>query len=185
MVAALGLLALIPAAFAEDAGLDWKQVSAADSQVRITLPELAGQARYFTAQTEGYSATLYIARVTTDSFRADRALAIYVELSPGRFFPTTTDVGDILDWKPFKEVGLVEAERFTTVAGGGRYDVATFKIEGDVSCAAFARTWGSHGSMTAGAGSRRITGYGCQDRGKPLSRERIKEALDSLEIDDD
>lgn len=171
----------VAGAFA-DAGLDWQPVPAADSKVRITLPDAAEGARYFRAQTDDYAATLYIAQVPTNAFRPDQVFFLYVELSPGRFFRTGHDIDDVLGWKELRAGGLRDGERFAVVAGGGRYDVATFTVEGDVACAAFGRTWGSHGSMTTGAGSRRITGYGCENRGKPLTRERIKAALDGIEI---
>lgn len=177
------LVAGTPAAGAfADAGLDWRPIPVADSKVRLTLPDAAEGARYFRAQTDNYAATLYIAQVPTNAYRPDQIFFLYVELSPGRFFRAGHDIADILRWKELQAGGLHEGERFSVVAGGGRYDVATFTVEGDVACAAVGRTWGSHGSMTTGAGSRRITGYGCENRGKPLTRERIKEALDGLEI---
>jgi hypothetical protein len=177
------LLGAMPAA-ADDAGLDWQPLPATESKVRITLPKARDAARYFTAQTANYSATFYIAQVPTSEFRADQIFLLYIEVSPGSFLRTEHDIEDVLDWKQLRASGLVEGERFAAVAGGGRYDIATFTIEGNVECAAFARTWGSHGSMTTGAGSRRVTGYGCEDRGRRLARDRIIEGLEALEFDD-
>lgn len=177
------LTGTVPAA-ADDAGLDWRPVPAADSKVRITLPEARDAARYFTAQTDSYSATFSIAQVPTSDFRADQIFALYIEVSPGRFFRTEHDIDEVLGWKELRDSGFVEGERFTAVAGDGRYDIATFTIEGNVECAAFARTWGSHGSMTTGVGTRRITGYGCENRGEKLTRARIVRGLDALQFDD-
>lgn len=180
-----GLLPGGQPAVADDAGLDWRPVAAQDSKIRTTLPEAKDHARYFKTQTEDYSANLHLMRVPTSAFRVDQILLLYAELSPGRFFPTTHDVGRVLEWKGLQAGGVRETGRFTVTAGPGVVDVATFTIEGDVACAAFSSTWGSHGSETSGAGSRRLFGYGCEDRGKPLDRARIEQALDSLEIDDD
>jgi hypothetical protein len=165
------LLGAMPAA-ADDAGLDWQPLPATESKVRITLPKARDAARYFTAQTANYSATFYIAQVPTSEFRADQIFLLYIEVSPGSFLRTEHDIEDVLDWKQLRASGLVEGERFAAVAGGGRYDIATFTIEG------------SHGSMTTGAGSRRVTGYGCEDRGRRLARDRIIEGLEALEFDD-
>lgn len=169
---------------AEEAGLDWRPVQARDSKLRITLADMAEHARYFRAQTPNYSANLFIARVPTTEFRGDRVSAIYVELQPGFYFPDRYDVDDVLAAKVLRDAGLRETDRFALVAGGGRYDIVTFSIHGDILCAAFARTWGSFGGDQVGSGSRRLYGYGCEERGKPLGRDRIKEALESLEVAD-
>ncbi|EDP66735.1 hypothetical protein BAL199_16778 [alpha proteobacterium BAL199] len=173
-----------PSAIADDAGLDWRPVSAKDSKVRITLPEAAAHTTYFKAQRADYAANFYIARIPTSAHRLDQVSLLYAELAPDRFFPTEYDVREILTWKNVQAVGARETGNFTVVARPSVYDVVTFVIDAGVQCAAFAVTWGSHGSETAGAGSRRILGYGCENPGTPLNRDRIKQSLDSLEIDD-
>lgn len=171
-------------AFADDAGLDWRPIPASESKVRITLRDAAADARYFRTETDGYEANLYFARVPTSDYRLDRIFVLYAELAPGRYFPVEYDVTRVLAWKELRASGASRTDSFTLVTRPGAYDVITFTAEGDVACAAFSITWGNVSSDTSGAGSRRIFGYGCEERGKPLGRARIKEALDSLEVAD-
>lgn|GEM_PF-908946 len=90
----------------------------------------------------------------------------------------------ILELRAVKALALREGDRFTVVAGPGALDVVTFTIDGNVACAGFALAWGSFGGELAGSGNRRLSGYGCEARGKSLDRARVKQALDSLEVDD-
>lgn len=184
IVAALGLVAVASTAAAEDAGLEWKRVSATASKIRVTESELADRARYFTAQTSDYSANLHIARVTTEAHRGDRLQILYIELLPGRHFQSKYDVKKVLGWKPMTDGHAREIDRFSVATHPGVYDVLTFMLDGNVPCAAFSTSWGTSGHEFSSAGTRQARGYGCEAGGAAFDRDRVKAMLDSLEYDD-
>lgn len=165
-------------------GSSGKQVSARDSKIRVTEPGLAGQARYFTAQTPDYSANLHIVRVTTEAHRGDRLQILYIELLPGRHFQSNYDVEKVLEWTPMRSGATRETDRFSVPSHPGVYDVLAFTLDGDVECAAFTVSWGTSAHEFSSAGTRQSRGYGCDAGGAPFDRDRAMAMLDSLEYDD-
>lgn len=173
-----------PTAAAGEPGLDWRPIGASDSKIRLGQRRAGEGVHYFTTQTDGYEVSLYFARVPSTDYRLDRVFVLYADLAPGRYFPMKYDVAQILDWKEVVASGAARSDSFTVVAGPGVYDVITFTAEGDVPCAVFANTWSRSKNDATGAGSRRIFGYLCMERGSGLDRSRIGAALGALTVVD-
>jgi hypothetical protein len=179
----LVLPAIAPAA-AQDAGLDWQSVRADDSKILLDLPETAGSGVFMRASNDSYSSTFHIARYTTDRFRLDRALLVYLELQPGYHFRTTRSVERVLKWRSLQNAQIALGAKLQVPTARGTLEVQRFTLEDRVQCAALAQTWGVSGGELSSAGTDQLLGYLCEEPGVAVSRARIEAVAQAIVIRD-
>lgn len=169
MICAAGLL-LTGAAAGQDAGLDWRSVSASETKIRLNDPKLDDAGIFLRASTLNYSSTRHIARYPTSKFKLNAAYLMYIEVLPGFYLNTTYSPNKILEWKSVKATNPVPGDAFEVTTSRGPIQVIRFKSEGSLDCLALSQAWGQSGTETTSDGTDLLIGYICAETFKSFSR---------------